>query len=464
MHPGQVMKMSEQVLFKNRKEGRPATFEEYRESGGYEALIRAVNDLSPREVRQKVLESGLRGRGGAGFPTGRKWESIPDDAPAPRYILPNSDEMEPGTFKDRVLVNLDPHLVIEGIILAGYAVSAERGIFFIRPSYEKDAELIERELVVARQHGLLGKNILGSDFSFDIAVHRSGGRYICGEASAQVNAIQGNRPNPMKYGPHLTEKGLWGKPTVVNNVETLSCVPHILTRGVEWFKKLGTAPGSPGTKLYCVSGCIQKPGCYELPTGTRLSEILEGSAGGMPPGSEFKACMPGGASTPFMPKKFYDIAMDFDPMKKVGQRFGTGAITVFDHKTCLVAATINLIEYFARESCGWCTPCREGLPYILELLRCIERGEGKEEYIVMIRAMAAHMNKAYCAFAPGAAQPVLGLLNHFEDEVREHIRLGKCPFNMAEASAGPGDKWTLGGNGRYPGAESPGDKGASCPI
>lgn len=456
--------MEELVLFKNRREGRPATFQEYRDSGGYEALIQAVNGLSPREVRQKVLESGLRGRGGAGFPTGRKWESIPDDAPAPRYILPNSDEMEPGTFKDRVLVNIDPHLVIEGIILAGYAVSAKKGIFFIRPSYELDAGLIERELDRARQEGFLGEKILGTDFSFEITVHRSGGRYICGEGSAQVNAIQGRRPNPMKGGPHLTEQGLWDKPTVVNNVETLSCVPHILNRGAEWFRGLARTPNGAGTKLYCVSGCVRQPGCYEFPIGTRLNEIIEQAAGGLVSGSEFKACLPGGASSPFMPRKFYDIAMDFDPMEEAGQRLGTGAIMVFDHKTCLVAATINLIEYFARESCGWCTPCREGLPYILELLQRIEKGEGREEYLPMIRTMAKHMDKAYCAFAPGAAQPVLGLLNHFEDEVREHISQGKCPFGMPKIASSPADNWSLGGNGKYPGAEGPGDKGPSCPI
>ena len=434
--------MSELVLFKNRRDDRPATFQEYRESGGYEALIKAVKGLSPKEVRQRVLESGLRGRGGAGFPCGRKWDSIPDTAPFPRYILPNSDEMEPGTFKDRVLVNTDPHLVIEGIILAGYAVSAKKGIFFIRPSYELDAELIERELEVARQEGFLGENILGSAFSFEITVHRSGGRYICGEASAQVNAIQGRRPNPRKGGPHLTEAGLWGRPTVVNNVETLACVPHILNRGAEWFRGLARTKNGAGTKLYCVSGCVQQPGCYELPMGTRLGEIIDHAAGGLVAGSEFKACLPGGSSTPFMPRKFYDIAMDFDSMKEAGQRLGTGAIMVFDHKTCLVAATINLIEYFTRESCGWCTPCREGLPYILELLQRIERGEGREEYIMMIRTMASHMDKAYCAFAPGAAQSVLGLLNHFEAEVREHISQKKCPFGMGERGLHPDDRWS----------------------
>jgi len=456
--------MPEQVLFKNYRPDRPATFEEYRKSGGYQALTAAVSGMSPGEVRKRVKESGLRGRGGAGFPTGIKWDSVPEHGHYPRYILPNSDEMEPGTFKDRVLVNTDPHLVIEGIILTGYAVSAKKGIFFIRPSYEQDAELIERELTVAREAGFLGDNILGSGFSFEITVHRSGGRYICGEASAQINAIQGSRPNPKKGGPHLSQVGLWGMPTIVNNVETLSCVPHILRHGAEWFRGLARTAGGAGTKLYCVSGRVQKPGCYELPIGTRLSEIIEGSAGGLPPGIQFKACLPGGASTAFIPVKYYDIEMDFDPMEKAGQRLGTGAIMVFDQKTCLVAATINLIEYFARESCGWCTPCREGLPYMHELLRLIEEGEGKEEYIPMLRTMAGHMDKAYCAFAPGAAQPVLGLLDHFEDEVREHISGKKCPFGMQEFIGNINESWSMGGSGKYPGSRDPDDKEVSCPA
>jgi NADH-quinone oxidoreductase subunit F len=422
--------MFEEVLFQNRRPERPASLDEYRQSGGYEALIEAVKQRTPEEVRQLVLDSGLRGRGGAGYPTGRKWGFITADAGFPRYVVPNTDEMEPGTFKDRVLVNIDPHLVIEGIILAGYAVRAEAAYFFIRPSYELDAQLIEREAEVARQAGFLGKNILGSDFSFEMVVHRSAGRYICGEATAQVNAIQGNRAHPMK-DRHMADDGLWHRPTIVNNVETLACVPHILRHGAAWFKGLARSKTGAGTKLYCVSGKVNKPGCYELPIGIPLREIIEESAGGMMPGSELKAVMPGGASTAFMPAKYYDVEMDFDPLRAVGHRLGTAAIMVFDHNTCLVAATLNLIEYFSRESCGYCTPCREGLPYIRDLLWRLEAGEGREEFILMLQQMAGHMDKAYCAFAPGAAESVLGLLKYFEDEVREHISQKKCPFTEA---------------------------------
>lgn len=416
--------MSEQVLLLGRQPDRPLTFDEYRQQGGYEALAAALQ-RKPEELRQVVVESGLRGRGGAGFPTGKKWSFIGQGHP--RYLVPNTDEMEPGTFKDRVLVNVNPHLVLEGIILSAYAISAAKGIFFIRPSYELDAQLVEKELQVAREAGFIGEDILGSGFSFDLEVHRSAGRYICGEASAQVNAIMGLRAHPNKEA-HMADKGLWGKPTIVNNVETLACVPHILRNGPEWFKGLARSASGAGTKLYCVSGRVCQPGVFELPIGTRLSEIIEEHAGGMCPGAEFKAVLPGGASTQFMPRQFYDVEMDFDPLKAVGHRLGTGAIVVFDRNTCLVGAALNLIEYFARESCGFCTPCREGLPYIRDLLWRIEMGEGKEEFIPMLREMSNFMSLSYCAFAPGAASPVLGLLNYFEAEIREHLSQKKCPY------------------------------------
>ena len=425
--------MFEPILLKNDRPDRPATFDEYRHSGGYEALTRMLRDGSPEKIMAALKDSGLRGRGGAGFPTHLKWGSVPMDVPGPKYVIPNTDEMEPGTFKDRVLVNADPHMVIEGIILSGFAIQADRAIFFIRPSYEMDAELIERELTIAREAGFLGQNILGSDFSFDISVHRSGGRYICGEASAQIKAIEGERVRPHKIqGVHETEHGLYGRPTLVNNVETLACVPHIVRNGGEWFKKLARTPDGAGSKLYTVAGKVQKPGCYEYPIGTPLREILEEGAGGMVAGSGFKACMPGGASTSYMTAKDLDVAMDFDSLKKIGHRLGTAAVIVFDQNTCLVAATLNLITFFCRESCGWCTPCREGLPFVKDLLERIENGEGKEEHIGMLEELCNLMNKSYCAFAPGAVSPVRGLLKNFKNEVLEHISQHGCPLRCAK--------------------------------
>ena len=416
------------VLFKNRHLGHPATFDEYRAGGGYEALVATIGKRTPGQVLDMVLAADLRGRGGAGFPAGRKWQGIPAGYVGPRYVVVNTDEMEPGTFKDRVLVNVDPHLVIEGILLCAYAVSATLGICFIRPSYEADAVLLERETQVARDNGLLGKNILGTDFSFDIHIHRSAGRYICGEASAQIKAISGLRPNPRKGGPRTSVKGLWDCPTIVNNLETLANLPGIVKNGPDWFKSLARTSTGSGTKLFSVSGRIAKPDCYELPMGVPLREILFDHAGGMPPGRAIKAVIPGGASSPYMPEQLLDLPMDFDAMKKAGQRLGTASIMVFDQNTCLVGATLNLIEFFTRESCGWCTPCREGLPYVRHLLRLIEAGEGREEHIDMIKDMAKAMQSAYCAFAPGAAEPILSLFKHFEPEVREHLHQRKCPF------------------------------------
>ncbi len=420
--------MTQQVLFQNRQPNRIATLEEYRASGGYEALAAVLNKHSRAEVQQMALDATLLGRGGAGFPAARKWMTIADNAPFPRYIVCNADEMEPGTYKDRLLIHVDPHQIIEGMIIVGYAALAAKGIIFIRPSYENAARILEREIQRAREAGFLGKNILGSDYSLEIVLHRSAGRYICGEITAQINAIQGKRANPVQPPPYATEKGLWGRPTVTHNVETLACVPHIIRNGAEWFKGLARTPSGAGTKLYCVSGRVRRPGCYELPMGTRLSEIIEVHAGGLVPGSEFKACLPGGASSRFLPKELYNIEMDYDAMKKAGHRLGTGALIVFDHKTCLVGATLNLLEFFARESCGWCTPCREGLPFIRDLFRRIEAGQGREEFIPMLRQMSKDLWNSYCAFAPGAVSPVESLLTYFEQEVREHISQRRCPF------------------------------------
>jgi NADH-quinone oxidoreductase subunit F len=420
--------MYPQVLFQNRKPDRIATLAEYEASGGYGSLSQMFRTRSPSEVEHLVLDAALLGRGGAGFPAGKKWLAVAEDAPHPRYLVCNADEMEPGTFKDRVLLLADPHMVIEGMIIAGYAIQADRGIIFIRPEYEDAASILEREIEIARNAGYLGRNIQGSPYSLEIAVHRSAGRYICGEVTAQIRALEGRRANPQQPPPYPTEVGLWGKPTVLHNVETLACVPHILRNGVEWFKGLAKTPTGAGTKIFCVSGKVNRPGCYELPMGVRLKEVIEEHAGGMPDGSQYKACLPGGASTRYLPKEFYDIELDFEAMHKVGHRLGTGAIMVFDQKVCLVAATLNLVEFFARESCGWCTPCREGLPYIRDILGRIEAGEGREEFVPMLQQMSKHLWSAYCAFAPGAVSPVESLITYFGDEVQEHIKQRRCPF------------------------------------
>ncbi|MEJ2728582.1 MAG: NADH-ubiquinone oxidoreductase-F iron-sulfur binding region domain-containing protein [Deltaproteobacteria bacterium] len=417
-----------QILLANRKPDRINTLEEYEQNGGYQGLKAAIAGHGEEGVQQMIDDAGLLGRGGAAFPTGFKLKTVAEDAPFPRYIVCNADEMEPGTFKDRVLIHTNPHMMIEGMIIAGYSIRADKGIIFIRPEYESGAKILEREVKLAEKAGYLGKNILGSDYTLEIVIHRSGGRYICGEVTAQLNALMGKRPNPMQPPPYPTEKGLWGFPTVLSNVETFACVPHIIRHGGQWFKDLASTDSGAGTKIFCVSGKVRRPGVYELPMGTRLSEIIEVHAGGMPEGSEFKACLPGGASTEFLPIAHYDIEMDFESLKKVGNRLGTGAIMVFDQKTCLVGATLNLTKFFARESCGWCTPCREGLPYIRDLLLRLENGEGRQAFFPLLEDMGKHLWNAYCAFAPGAVAPLQSLLKHFREEVEEHISQKRCPF------------------------------------
>jgi NADH-quinone oxidoreductase subunit F len=417
-----------QVLLENRKPDRITTLEEYEHRGGYQGLKAAIRELGEAGIQQMIEDASLLGRGGAAFPAGLKLKSVAADAPFPRYIICNADEMEPGTFKDRVLIHANPHMIIEGMIIAGFSIKAQKGIIFIRPEYESGARIFEREVKAAHAAGYLGKNILGSNYALEIDVHRSGGRYICGEVTAQLNALMGKRPNPKQPPPYPTEKGLWGLPTVLSNVETFACMPHIIRRGPDWFKGLAQTETGAGTKIFCVSGKVKRPGCYELPMGVRLSEIIKDYAGGMLDGSEYKACLPGGASTGFLPKEHFDIEMDFESLKKVGNRLGTGAIIVFDHKTCLVGATLNLTGFFARESCGWCTPCREGLPYIRDLLLRLENGEAQEDFIPLLEEMGKHLWSAYCAFAPGAVAALQSLLNLFRAEVEAHISQKKCPF------------------------------------
>jgi NADH-quinone oxidoreductase subunit F len=417
-----------QILLKGRHPDRILTLAEYRTQGGYQALAHVLDKQTPEQVKHRVSEALLLGRGGAAFPAGRKMETVPEDAPHPRYVICNADEMEPGTFKDRVLLHTSPHLLIEGMIIAAYAVSAGRGIIFIRPEYENAARILERELTIARDNNLLGDDILGSGYGFELSVHRSAGRYICGEVTAQINALMGRRPNPQQPPPYPTVAGLWGKPTLVQNVETFACIPSIMTQGADWFRQLALTDSGAGSKLFCISGRVNRPGVYELPLGIPLSEIIEEHAGGMRPGSRFKACLPGGASTGFLPAEHYHIPMDFDSLHKVGNRLGTGAIMVFDQTVCLVAATVNLMAFFARESCGWCTPCREGLPYLLTLLERIEAGEGRAEDPDIIATMCRQLYMSDCAFAPGAAAPVESLLTHFRDEVQAHISARRCPL------------------------------------
>lgn len=418
----------EQPLFRHNKPGRCVTFDEYRAEGGFLALTKTLEEMTPDQVQQAVIDSGLRGRGGAGFPTGKKWSFVPRDLPGPRWLICNCDEMEPGTFKDRLLLEANPYSLLEGIILASYAIGVRQAFIFIRRGYEQAAENLRRGIAECRQAGLLGTNILGSNLSCEIEVHTSAGRYICGEETALMNALEGKRAIPRAKPPFPAVKGLWGGPTVVNNAESLANVPGIINNGPTWFKGLARISEAAGMKLFCISGHVARTGCFELPLGIPLSEIIEGPCGGMRSGSIFKACLPGGASTPFFGAEHWNVPMDFDTVAKAGSRLGTGGIVVFDQNTCMVAATLNLTRFYARESCGWCTPCREGLPYVNHLLEAIEAGRGSEEHITILKDHVKLLNYSFCALAPGAMGPVHGLLTHFMDEVQEHIAKRRCPF------------------------------------
>lgn len=422
----------EQILFRHNKPDRPVTFAEYRSEGGYQALEKALKELSPTDVQQLVIDSGLRGRGGAGFPTGKKWSFVPRDLPGPRWLICNCDEMEPGTYKDRVLLERNAHSLVEGMLLASYALGVRHAFIFIRRGYERAAANLGTAIEEAARAGLIGENIKGSGFSCAIDIHISAGRYICGEETALMNALEGRRPNPRSKPPFPAIKGLWGGPTVVNNVETLANIPYIISSGAAWFKGTAAIPEAAGMKLFCISGHVRDRVCVELPLGISLGEIINGTCGGMAAGRKFKACIPGGASTPYLTEEQFALPMDFDPVAKAGSRLGTGGIVVFDQDTCMVGATLNLIRFFARESCGWCTPCREGLPFVRDVLIRLETGMGEPEDVDTLREHVKYLNYSFCALAPGAMGPVEGLLRLFEDEIREHITKKRCPFAQSK--------------------------------
>jgi NADH-quinone oxidoreductase subunit F len=411
-------------LTHNIRLDRPLGMKEFEAAGGYSALRKAIKEMTPAEVQTRVKEANLRGRGGAGFPTGVKWSLIPmgPDAGA-KYMVCNADEMEPGTFKDRLLMEGDPHQMIESMIVAGYAIQATTGYIFLRGEYVVAADRLTLAIMDARAKGYLGKNILGSGWSYDVHVHTGAGRYICGEETALINSLEGRRANPRYKPPFPQISGLWGRPTIVNNVETLYNVPHIVNRGAEWFKGLSKVKDG-GTKLYGVSGRVKKPGCWELPMGTTVREILEVHAGGMKDGLKLKAWLPGGASTDFLTDAHLDLAMDFDTIAKAGSRMGTGLLTVVDDQQNMVAVVRNLEEFFSRESCGWCTPCRDGLPWSVRILKALEEGRGTADDIHTLEQMTKWLGpgRTFCAHAPGAMEPLQSALKYFRAEFEAGIR------------------------------------------
>ncbi|WP_020674914.1 NADH-quinone oxidoreductase subunit NuoF [Geopsychrobacter electrodiphilus] len=423
------MSATPQLLFKNRVPGKTVSYKDYCKTGGYTALEKALKGMSPAEIVTLVKASGLRGRGGAGFSTGLKWSFFPADKPAPKYLVCNCDEMEPGTYKDGELLAADPHQLIEGMILSAYALNADTGYIFIRYAYDQQLKNLQQAVAEATAAGYLGKNICGSGFDFELHLHGSAGRYILGEETALLNGLEGQRPNPRLKPPFPAQSGLFGRPTTVNNVETLANIPHIVNGGAEWFKGLARNHEGAGTKLFGLSGHLNVTECFELPVGIPLGELIEAYGGGVWRNRKFKACLPGGASTPYLTGEHLDIALDFDPLAAVGSRFGTAGVTVFDDQTCMLRVTLNLLRFFARESCGWCTPCRDGLPLVCWLLEKIENGEGTLDDLQMLRDQQQHISgRSFCALADGAMGPLDGLLRLFEQEVIDHIDKGRCPF------------------------------------
>ncbi|MGH2571512.1 MAG: NADH-quinone oxidoreductase subunit NuoF [bacterium] len=409
--------------------GEPLGFRDYERAGGYEAVRKTVGRVRPEDVTKLVKDANLRGRGGAGFPTGAKWSFVPmgDGAPRPKYLVANADEMEPGTFKDRLLMERNPHLFVEGMILSAYAIGAEIGYIFLRWGYQDAERELHRALAEAREAGLLARNVLGSGWSLDIHIHVSAGRYMCGEETGLLNALEGKRASPRAKPPFPQISGLFGQPTIVQNVETLCNVPPIVRNGAEWYKKLGRSADA-GTKLFGASGKVARPGLWELPMGTPIREILEEHAGGMRDGLAFRGLLPGGASTAFLVEEHLDVPMDFDAVAKAGSRLGTGTMIVLDDRTCPVAMMQNLEAFFAQESCGWCTPCRDGLPWAAKLLAAIDEGRGEPGDLERLEAQCKLLGPGhtFCALAPGAADPLASALRHFRADFEAHLREKRC--------------------------------------
>lgn len=415
----------EKILLRNTGIPRSETIDVYLGQGGYEALPKAL-EHTPAELIAMMKKSGLRGRGGAGFPTGLKWGFMPQDSTLPKYVCVNTDEGEPGTFKDRELVEKDPHQIIEGTVIASYAVGANRAYVYIRGEFFLGMKRWIKAIDDAYARGFLGKNILGSGFDLDLSVHRGAGAYICGEETAMLESLEGKRGEPRLKPPYPAQVGLFDCPTLVHNVETLANVPHIVLNGPEWYASIGTEK-STGPKIFCISGHVKRRGTYELPLGTPLREIIYEHAGGVIGDREIKAVIPGGASTPVLTKEHLDVGMDFESLEAVGSMLGTGAIIVLHDGTCMVDVARRLMRFFAHESCGHCTPCRVGTVRMLEILERLEHGQGRAGDTEALLGLADNVfGTTLCPMGDAAVNPILSGIEHFRDEYEYHIWNKKC--------------------------------------
>ncbi|HAG50590.1 MAG: NADH oxidoreductase (quinone) subunit F [Deltaproteobacteria bacterium GWC2_42_51] len=417
--------MFEPILLKNINTADSHRIDVYLKNEGYKALSSALK-MQPDTIIQTLKDSGLRGRGGAGFSTGLKWSFITKDPTIAKYLCCNADEGEPGTFKDRAIIEKDPHELIEGMIIACYAIGAAAAYIYIRGEFAFGANRLEEALSEAYQKGFLGKNILGSDFNCDIYVHRGAGAYICGEETALLESIEGRRGQPRIKPPFPAQVGLFGKPTVINNVETLACVPHIINKGAKWFASIGPEK-SPGPKIFGVSGHVKKPGLYELPMGTTAREVIYTHAGGIRDNRKLKAFIPGGVSAPMLIEKDLDTPMDFDSLAAKGTMLGSAAVMVMDDTTCIVKVAMRTMEFFRHESCGKCTPCREGTDWTYKALRRIESRQGKNGDIELLDRLCGNIfGRTFCPLGDGAVMALRGALKNFRDEFEFHVKNKRC--------------------------------------
>lgn len=429
--PSNRERTSGEILHRNlRDSSYDGSIEAYVARGGYQATAKVLREHRPPEIVEMVKRSGLRGRGGAGFPAGVKWGFIPQDRGVPKYILCNADEGEPGTFKDRQLLERDPHQVIEGIIISSFAIGGETSYIYLRGEFLEAATILDRALQEAYARSFLGKNILGTDFNLDVYVHRGAGAYICGEETALIESLEGKRGEPRIRPPFPAVKGLYQCPTAVNNVETLCNIPHIILRGPEWYASLGTAK-STGARVFSVSGHVRYPGNYEIPLSATLRELIFEHAGGMRDGRKIKAIIPGGTSAPVLTPEHLDVGLDFESLAAAGSMGGSGAVIVMDETTCMVRVGEVVNRFYHHESCGQCTQCREGTAWLHQILMRIEEGRGRVADLEILKDVCRNMKgQTICVLSDSAAMPTESYLRYFQEEFEAHIQQGRCPFRQ----------------------------------
>ena len=421
------------VLSRNWDDPKAYTLESYKRYDGYTAITKALA-MKQDDVIALVKDSGLRGRGGAGFPTGMKWSFIPQGDGKDHYLVVNADESEPGTCKDIPFIMANPHELIEGVIIAAYAIRANHAFIYLRGEVLHVLRRLQAAAREAREAGYLGTNILGSGFDLELTVHAGAGAYICGEETALLDSLEGYRGQPRLRPPFPAIAGLYAKPTVVNNVESIASVPAIVRKGSDWFKSMGTEK-SPGHVIYSLSGHVTRPGQYEGPLGLTLRELLD-LAGGMRHGNRLKFWTPGGSSTPMLTEEHLDVPLDFEGVGAAGSMLGTRALQIFDETVCVVRAALRWTEFYAHESCGKCTPCREGTYWLVQSFKRLEAGQGTEEDLAKVLDICDNIEgKAFCALGDGAAAPITSSIRHFREEYLEHFRTGGCPFDPAHSTA-----------------------------